>query len=120
MEPLEDKVHILKVDDSAPDKFYIRTQAIQQRYEILEKDLQKLYSSPNLFEASSRKLTSDGLFIAREGGFYYRAKFLSLKMLNGFVDAFLIDEGRRSKVHFQVNISIMLGNRIHLDKPKYL
>ena len=102
MEPLEDKVHILKVDDSTPDKFYIRTKALQRRYDILEKDLQTLYSSNRFFEASSKKLTSDGLFIVREGGFYYRAKFLSLKMQNGFIDAFLIDEGRRSNVQFQV------------------
>ena len=106
MDPLEDNVHILKVDDSTPDKFYIRTQAIQQRYNILEKDLQKVYSSPSLFEAPSKKLSNHGLFIAKEGGFYYRAKFLSLKMPNGFVEAFFIDEGRRSKVQFEVNISM--------------
>ena len=93
---MEFDVSVLKIKEARPDKFFIRTKNMNEKFLSLNKNIQKCYNNP-LFRPSNQKLTPSSLMIVKISGFYFRGKFISIE--SNLVKIFLVDCGIEETVH---------------------
>ena len=92
----EEEIEILQLREMTPDFFFGRTLSMAKDFEVLDEEIQRSYNDPD-FHPSNRNIAS-GLLIINIGGLFHRARFIGIE--DGFVSAFLIDEGFFCKVKF--------------------
>ena len=100
---MEYEVSVLKINEARPDKFYIRTKNMNEKFLSLDKDIQNCYKNPS-FQPSNEKLTPSSLMIVKISGLYYRGKFISIE--SNLVKIFLVDYGYEETVHASECIGI--------------
>ena len=89
-------VRILKINEARPDKFYIQTKEMNDKFLMLNKEIQSCYNN-SAFLPSYEELTQDfSLIIVKIFGLYNRAKFISIE--NNLVKVFLVDLGYEQTV----------------------